>query len=391
MLAIEYNRAVGGAAGIRTKIQSASRESGTCGITECLRSNSLQQMQAPEDSSDCGIITEQNLYKCFEGKQVDTGVVQLSSFEDLTGPFYAHHALKQIRMKAQVQDKKLTLKIWERHWFYNGTNSIEKLVVDTTVGIKTAYAKRIADNSGVRYQYLHGSDNAYNDASGYHNPQQYETVDFWLPWGSVNDPNTRYLKHVIVPVATFPGPPSCFPAGALVLMADGSMQRIEEIRAGDVLMGANGAPVVVQEVDRPLLGNRRMMAMQDGSLIWSEEHAFWTADASGEQWWWAANPDRWRWEASIGHIGGLHDNATMRGGKGYAFAHLDGWKDHATEHLDCFGPDTQLYLPRTNGVPIIVNGYVVGAGVNEAEFEYKQFDWNQLRHRVLEKCYEEAA
>ena len=173
-------------------------------------------------------------------------------------------------------------------------------------------------------------------------------------------------------------------------MADGSQQLIEHIMRGDVLMGADGNPVVVQDVDRPRLGDRRMMAMEDGSLFWSEEHACWTKDHSGKQWWWAANPERWRWEASIGHMGGLRDNATLRGGDGFAFAHLDGWKGLEVHEADGFGPETQLYLPRTNGVPIIVNGYVVGAGVNQDAFEYEEFDWDTCRHIVLEACFAEA-
>ena len=134
--------------------------------------------------------------------------------------------------------------------------------------------------------------------------------------------------------------------GNTVLMADGSQQLIEHLMRGDVLMGADGNPVVVQDVDRPVLGDRRMMAMEDGSLFWSEEHAFWTKDHSGKQWWWAANPERWRWEASIGHMGGLRDNATLRGGEGIAFAHLDGWKGLEVHEADGFGPETQLYLPQ---------------------------------------------
>lgn len=150
------------------------------------------------DLADCVVITDQNVFECFEGKQVDTGVVQLSSFEDLTGSLHAHHALKQIRMKAQVQDRKVTIKIWERHWFYNGTNSIELLVVDATTGVKNALAKGIIDNSGVRYTYQHGSSEMTPGTCGSER-RQYELVEFWLPWGSVNDPKTRLVKHTMFP------------------------------------------------------------------------------------------------------------------------------------------------------------------------------------------------
>lgn len=169
---------------------------------------------------------------------------------------------------------------------------------------------------------------------------------------------------------------SCFPAGARVLMADGSERPIQFVRTGDWLMGADGRPVQVRYVDRPLLGNRRMMAFADGSQVWSEEHGFWTRDVAGAEWWWSANPDQWRFEAETGHIGGLHDNASMRAGDGYEFAHLKGWTHQVVVEAEGYGPDTQLYLPRTDGVPIIVNGYVVGAGVNEEGYDYKTLRWN---------------
>ena len=172
---------------------------------------------------------------------------------------------------------------------------------------------------------------------------------------------------------------SCFPAGARVRMAGGTECPIERVQPGDWLMGADGRPVQVRYVDRPLLGERRMMAFADGSQIWSEEHGYWTRDAAGAEWWWSANPDQWRIEAETGHIGGLRDNASMRAGDGYAFAHMIGWREQAVIEVEGYGPETPLYLPRTDGVPILVNGYVVGAGVNEEGFDYKAFRWDPKR------------
>lgn len=169
---------------------------------------------------------------------------------------------------------------------------------------------------------------------------------------------------------------TCFPAGARVMMADGSERLIESIAPGAWLMGADGQPVQVWQIDRPVLGDRRMMAMADGSLLWSEEHGMWTRDAAGAEWWWSANPDAWRAEASEGVIGGLKDNQSMRKGDGYAFAHMAGWRDQAVVEAEGYGPDTPLYLPMTHGVPIIVNGYVVSAGINEDGYDYTAFRWS---------------
>ncbi len=189
------------------------------------------------------------------------------------------------------------------------------------------------------------------------NGSQY-VIDFFESYSNINNYST------------------CFPAGSLVMMADGTERRIETIRPGEWLMGADGVPVQIHQVDRPLLGPRRMLAMADDSLLWSEEHGMWTRDGEGAEWWWSANPDAWRAEVEEGAIGGLRDNTTMRTGAGYEFAHMCGWRGQAVVEADGYGPETPLYLPMTHGVPIIVNGYVVGAGVNESAFDYASFRWS---------------
>lgn len=386
-LAAEYSRLLRSGGEVTTKIRSAERSSGTCDISSCSASRVPPSMAEVKDDSLCGVITESNMLKCFEGKKVDTGWVEVFTFEDAQRSVGgAHHHIKAIRVRLSVRDGRVTLQAWERRWFYNGTVSAIRAIEDTAISVKGALAKNLIDSSGVRYNYIQSRTEATCDGLSVGTL----TIDVWLPWGSVDNPDARQVTKTRSGTGVAQCVASCFPAGALVLMADGSMRAIERIVVGDTLMGANGAPVVVQEVEQPILGNRRMMAMEDGSLYWSEEHAFWTRDLSGRQWWWAANPDRWRWEASIGHIGGLRDNATLRGGDGFAFAHLDGWRDVAVHEAECYGPETQLYLPRTNGVPIIVNGYVVGAGVNQKAFEYEDFDWNVCRHIVLEECFAEA-
>ena len=201
------------------------------------------------------------------------------------------------------------------------------------------------------------------------NGSQY-VLDFYESYSNINNYST------------------CFPAGALVLMADGSERRIETIRPGEWLMGADGVPVQIHQVDRPVLGPRRMLAMADGSLLWSEEHAMWTRDGAGDEWWWSANPDAWRAEVEDGAIGGLRNNASMRTGTGYEFAHLCGWREQEIVEAEGYGPETPLYLPMTNGVPIIVNGYIVGAGVNEHGYDYSAFRWSPAA--VAERLAQQA-
>jgi hypothetical protein len=162
-------------------------------------------------------------------------------------------------------------------------------------------------------------------------------------------------------------------------MGDGSWRNIEDVNVGDLVMGVNGLVPVV-DLDMPLLGERRMMTFDDGSLTWSEEHMLWARREGVREWWWCANPDQWRFEVSVGHLAGLKDNHSMYSGDGFEYAHIDGWKPQTAKVDPSYGPDTQLYLPVTSGSPIIVNGYVVGARVNEFGFDYKSIAWNGLRN-----------
>lgn len=363
-LAIEYSRLLnGGSGGMTSKIWRAESSSGTCDISRCSSSRSLPNMPPVEDNSSCGIITVSNMNRCFEGLSLDTGDVKRYN------TWWNHEV---VRVVVSISNGVVTRSQYRGHNVprYPGAWST------TRAGLKDAIAAGWVTQSGSGALF-----HTYDLCGGK------ATLGVTSMWGNRGNPSLASVSGVWeINSCGY----SCFPAGALVLMADGSQQLIEHIMRGDVLMGADGNPVVVQDVDRPVLGDRRMMAMEDGSLFWSEEHACWTKDHSGKQWWWAANPERWRWEASIGHMGGLRDNATLRGGDGFAFAHLDGWKGLEVHEADGFGPETQLYLPRTNGVPIIVNGYVVGAGVNQDAFEYEEFDWDTCRHIVLEACFAEA-
>jgi hypothetical protein len=176
----------------------------------------------------------------------------------------------------------------------------------------------------------------------------------------------------------------CFPAGCTILMADGTSKLIETVIAGDVVMGM-GKPVVIEEITKPLLGRRRMMSFtEDPSMLWSEEHAMWTKDTqTSQQWWWSANADMWKAEAKAGIIGGLKNNETMRSSSSeLAWAHLSGWKSNSPISVPGYSPNTILYLPRTNGSPIIVNGYVVGAGVNENKYEYSKLNWDDVCKKI---------
>ena len=174
---------------------------------------------------------------------------------------------------------------------------------------------------------------------------------------------------------------SCFPAGCMVLMADGSERRIETVQAGEFVMGADGTPAEVDYLHISHLGFRTMYRFNDGHE-WSEEHMHWVRK-DGSEWWWSANPDTWRNEVAVGVVAGLKDNYSVLSGGDVEYAHMDGFANRVMEQVDR-PSDTKVYLPITSGVPIIVDGYVVGASVNEFGYDYTQFRWNP--EIVKEKC-----
>lgn len=64
---------------------------------------------------------------------------------------------------------------------------------------------------------------------------------------------------------------SCFVSGTQVTMADGSTKAIEKIKIGDVLQGETGDNTVI-EYDRPLLGDRKLYAINGTKAFVTAEH-----------------------------------------------------------------------------------------------------------------------
>lgn len=174
---------------------------------------------------------------------------------------------------------------------------------------------------------------------------------------------------------------SCFPAGTLVLMADGSQKPIETVQVGDLVMGWDGQPDEVDLMEYPILGERRLAGFADGSLNWSEEHLAWTR-RDGHEWWGAVSKNWWYAEVLAKHVVGLQDNSTLRelDDERDEFAHVSGWvkRKLKAEKADF---NTQLYLPRTKRTHmIIVNGYLMTAGTDGFAVDYTQVNWKGLPH-----------
>jgi hypothetical protein len=168
----------------------------------------------------------------------------------------------------------------------------------------------------------------------------------------------------------------CFVAGALVLMADGSWKPVETLQAGDMVRG----PDEIARVERlhvATVGRERQLLTfrEDPHHIWTSDHPHWVRQANRE-WWWSGQSEYLRRAAEIGLITGLHDPASVLTGPA-EFAHLTGFQPRTPVPLEA-SPDTQVYVPVVQGMPIIVNGYLTSGFMNEQAYDYQQLDWSRL-------------
>jgi hypothetical protein len=70
---------------------------------------------------------------------------------------------------------------------------------------------------------------------------------------------------------------SCFIAGTRIAMADGTNRPIELISFGDLVLGENGAVSRVIEIEKPLLGIRKLYSLNGSEPFVTAEHPFMTA------------------------------------------------------------------------------------------------------------------
>lgn len=180
----------------------------------------------------------------------------------------------------------------------------------------------------------------------------------------------------------------CFLAGSMVLMANRSWKAIETLRTGDVVMSPTG-PAIVKDLYVSKLGMHRkfMTFREDPSIIWSQEHPFWSRQ-NGRQWWWADRPDLLREEMEQGLIAGLKNPDSVYGGRVDDYAYLgSGYVKRTPMILEGYSHETPVYIPILDGPPAIVNGYVVGAFLDEHQFDYNRMDWDQLYPTLAAKGF----
>jgi len=136
-------------------------------------------------------------------------------------------------------------------------------------------------------------------------------------------------------------------------------------------------PVRIKKIDRPILADRKIYGVTDGSLKWSSEHPFWTIDNSGKEWWWTVDLAIWRREVELGETLGLKDNYSIRSSKDFKFATLNGFERKDFKMFEGYDPSTPLYPVTENGNSIIIAGCVSTGGTDEFSYgDYSTFKWD---------------
>jgi hypothetical protein len=120
------------------------------------------------------------------------------------------------------------------------------------------------DQYGLFYSYL-----AYDGYRITASAGGYIAVNHFVTQAEVNN------AWVTICLNDAPPPPTCFTAETLVLMADGSDKPIVDVVVGDVVLGRGGRKNRVTELDIPVLGSRRLFALNGGAPFVTAEHPLW--------------------------------------------------------------------------------------------------------------------
>ena len=128
---------------------------------------------------------------------------------------------------------------------------------------------------------------------------------------------------------------SCFVAGTMISMADGTDIKIEDIIVGDIVKGKDGDDKVIA-LDPTLLGNRKLYAFNGSNNFFvTSEHPFWTTDG-----WKSIEPEKTKERDGVD----LYNELTGALEVGHEIQTLDGIiRIKSIEKKEINTPDLQLY------------------------------------------------
>jgi hypothetical protein len=181
-------------------------------------------------------------------------------------------------------------------------------------------------------------------------------------------------------------------AGSLVLMSDYSHKEISDICVGDIVLGADLNPATVTESFFSKLSNRRIMSfLGNKQARFTESDVVWAKDLS-RQWWWTENAHELQlaWKNmrlnSKNHLlTGIKIINSLLVSYDVEFATINGFeKKTVIDVTEEYSENTLIPMIKTERFcPVIVDGFVVGGGICEYEYDYTKFNWmnsyNKLR------------
>lgn len=177
---------------------------------------------------------------------------------------------------------------------------------------------------------------------------------------------------------------SCFIAGTLVLMADYTWKKIEDVQEGEYVIGMDGEPNRVITPYQAWLGNKRaMLTLSDDSLTWSAEHLIWMRGEDKKEFWGTYDFHQYLRE----HTGFIEYQGKQYSYKGLTkdlpiivteemeFAHIEeGWKPVAVRMAREYDATTLVYSLLTDGShSYIANGYIVSGFTDDTVYNYKEY------------------
>ena len=143
---------------------------------------------------------------------------------------------------------------------------------------------------------------------------------------------------------------SCFAAGTLIAMADGSHKRIEDVVEGDVLAGMGGHESVVVGLHETVLGGRQMMHFPGGPTF-SADHPFWIRQGDYEGW----------GAYQLGDPAIYNLDLVVKITDSTEFPSPDGWMRNFAIPVAA-DPETPLFHLITESGDYCVDGFVVSGG-----------------------------
>ena len=181
---------------------------------------------------------------------------------------------------------------------------------------------------------------------------------------------------------------SCFVAGTLVLMDDGTWKEIQEVEVGEKVLGLNGVNTV-QALWETTVGNRRSVwTFPEQDIYFSGEHLFWIKKPTGEEWFGTHDYTQYLLEKryhsypvdgkQVKYVG-LFKSDPYVITEPVEYAHITGFVKQAALVCRDFGVETKLYNLVVDGShTFIANGYVVSGEVRDDDYDYSNNTWKGI-------------